>query len=181
MLVVQQEHQQEIAIGCWEFLFYFLVGGRESCWATYLHSPVYMYTTWCVLLFAIGSQGKLTLRTAGPLQQQQRFPLVYIYLHLPPSPLRRSKMFWWGAIPHSIEIGTGWRGRGVLIYTHVYVMGEMKDLISIKFYVVWLCDNIRQKKRVPPIFISKICIFLFFLFFPIGAPDVGWPGLLLPR
>lgn len=56
-----------------------------------------LYYTWCVLLFAIGSQGKLTLRTAGPLQQQQRFPLVYIYLHLPPSPLRRSEMFWWGS------------------------------------------------------------------------------------
>jgi hypothetical protein len=44
-------------------------------------------------------------------------------------------------------------------------MGEMKDLISIKFYVVWLCDNIRQKRRVPPIFISKI---YFFIFFPLA-------------
>jgi hypothetical protein len=48
-------------------------------------------------------------------------------------------------------------------------MGEMKDLISIKFYVVWLCDNIRQKRRVPPIFISKIYFFIFiFYFFPLA-------------
>ena len=45
------------------------------CWPSHRFSyitHISTTTTTTVLLFAIGSQGKLTLRTAGPLQQQQQ-------------------------------------------------------------------------------------------------------------